>query len=499
MRRSFLAALLVLLAAIAAQTGSGAPEVVRGPQITHGVAAGEVTSSGAIIWARANLASTMRVQVATRPRIPRGARVRTVRVLKGSDYAGRVRLTRLRAGTRHYYRVWFTRKVGRGLVAGRAQRGSFVTAPAATRSSPVVFATSGDLGGQKYCRRPTRGYGIFAHIAALQPDFFVASGDMIYADDECPTASPTGFPNVPGNFSSIGNRAIDWTNAAQVRDTYLRHWRYNRADHHFQRLLRSSGLYSTWDDHEVLNDFGAAWPAYIHDRSRAGWRNLVAQGRAAFLNYGVVGGRIYRSFRWGRDVELFLLDGRSYRSENDRPDTPQNAKTMLGAPQLAWLKQAVARSGATWKLVVSNVALSVASGSDEARDSWANGHRSESPLYTGFERELDDLLASFDAANVRNLVVVSGDIHQARNLRYDADYNGDGDRLFFHELITGPLSATRNPPGSLDPTFRPTQLYAEGEFFNFRRIAVQGGSLSTDVRGEDGAVRPASVLVLTAQ
>ena len=58
--------------------------------------------------------------------------------------------------------------------------------------------------------------------------------------------------------------------------------------------------------------------------------------------------RVYRSFRWGTDLELFLLDARSYRSRNDLADTPDAHKTLLGRAQLAWLKRGVAESTATW-------------------------------------------------------------------------------------------------------------------------------------------------------
>src|SRR5437016_2107046 len=106
--------------------------------------------------------------------------------------------------------------------------------------------------------------------------------------------------------------------------------------------------------------------------------------------------RIYRSFRWGRDLELFLLDDRSYRSRNDLPDIAQNHKTMLGAEQLAWLKKGLADSDATWKLIACEVPLSVPTGGAAAhiwgRDGWANGTSFDFAAETGFERELLDLL-----------------------------------------------------------------------------------------------------------
>lgn len=500
------AMVLFLLPALVLGLGSARAErqtsrAAAAPAITHGVASGDVTATTALVWARANTSTRMHVQVSTKPRIPLRARVRTAAATRSSDFTAKVKLRSLRPGTKYFYRVWFSR---RSRVSSRLT-GSFRTAPGATVSASVRFVISGDLGGQSYCRNVNQGYGILRQLARLAPDAFIANGDMIYSDDECPPEGPSGWRNVPGRFFSVANPAIDWANGERVRQVYLAHWRYNRADRQFRRLLRTTPIYSVWDDHEVLNDFGAAWPLYPPDPNRKGYGNLLRQGRKAFFLYGVIDGtRIYRSFRWGKDVELFLLDGRSYRSLNTLTDTAENAKTMLGEAQRTWLLERLRSSSATWKLVVTDVSLAVASGRDQARDGWANGHSRDLPTYTGFERELRVLLTELDRANVRNLVFLAGDVHHARELRYDVDYDGDGERLLFHELVTGPLSANRNSVRSLDPTFGPVQLYSEGGIFNFGYVRVRPNPdgrahLLLDVRDETGAVRPGSALELPPQ
>ena len=75
-------------------------------------------------------------------------------------------------------------------------------------------------------------------------------------------------------------------------------------------------------------------------------------------------------------MELFLIDARSYRDPNDRPDSETDPKTLLGTEQLEWLEQGLVSSGATWKIVSSDVPLSVPTGSGAVRfgrDGWANG------------------------------------------------------------------------------------------------------------------------------
>ncbi len=341
-------------------------------------------------------------------------------------------------------------------------------------------------------------------------------GDMIYADNACASRGPDGASYVPGLFRPVDDPAIDWRDPIQTLPTYWGHWRYNRADRALQRLLASSPVYAMWDDHEVINNFGGSWENWRPGADdRPGYPNLVAAGREAFLAYWPIArrqddpNRLYRSFRWGRDVDLIMLDVRSYRSRNDESDTPERAKTMLGSEQLAWVKRELAESRATWKLVAAGVPLSAPTGGLGAvlygRDGWASGTGSPAFSRTGFERELLDLLRYLDEQRIANVVFLNGDLHFALALRYSLDLDGDGRPLTFHEFVVGPFSATpRGGPPELDPTLQPTLLYGEGGFFNFGYVQVERGEdgevrLNFSVRGVDGMPRRGSLVELTPE
>jgi alkaline phosphatase D len=269
-------------------------------------------------------------------------------------------------------------------------------------------------------------------------------------------------------------------------------------------------MYAQWDDHEVINDFGAEWDFWNLDhQDREGFPNIVAAGRDALFDYNPIDqnqddpDQIYRSFNWGQYLDLFILDARSYRSRNHLEDTPENDKTLLGAEQLNWLKQSLTESDAFWKVVSADVPLSIPTGSDAAvlgRDAWANGTEEDFSEQTAFERELTGLLSFLDDEDVQNLVFVTTDVHWVTNISYETDANDDGDMLVFHEFVSGPLNAVRSPPSELDPTFNPTTLYVEGEIFNFGylRVKKQNGSVNllVDIRDETGEVRPGSKVVL---
>jgi alkaline phosphatase D len=60
---------------------------------------------------------------------------------------------------------------------------------------------------------------------------------------------------------------------------------------------------------------------------------------------------------------VFVLDARSYRDRNDLRRTPENDKDMLGREQIAWLVDGIRQSTATWKIVSSDVPMSIGTGS----------------------------------------------------------------------------------------------------------------------------------------
>jgi alkaline phosphatase D len=161
----------------------------------------------------------------------------------------------------------------------------------------------------------------------------------------------------------------------------------------------------------------------------------VNEGRDAFFNYSPMDrnlddkDRIYGSFNWGPDIDLFILDARSYRTPNDQPDPPNNNKTMLGSEQLHWLGQSLMDSTEAWKVISSDVPISVPTGANASilgRDGWANGNDTNYSSKTGFENELKQLLAFLDDINIKSLLFVATDVHFPANILYEIYVNGEG-------------------------------------------------------------------------
>jgi alkaline phosphatase D len=365
---------------------------------------------------------------------------------------GKVLLQPLEPGTRYRY----TATQNAFEIAGE-----FVTAPAPNDAQPVRFSWSGDLGSRGHCRKPGEGYPIFRVLAGVPSDFFLFVGDTIYADHVC-----GGVAHEPG-YDFIARRLADF---------WAKH-RYNREDPAVQAYFRSTSVYAIWDDHEVRDSFsGPSEP-------------LMEPGRRAFLDYFPIRppreepGRLYRQFRWGALLEVFILDTRQYRSPNTAIDGP--GKTMLGSAQRRWLVDAVAGSTAVWKVVVSSVPLAVPTGG-RTHDSWSNANARGVPEEhgTGFAIERDSILRALRQRGVKNLVVLASDVHHAELIRHHPSPEWS-----FHEFIAGPLSAGPGRPRPLDTALTPRSLWSLGGVANFGDVAIDATGLTVRIVDALGQTR----------
>jgi len=414
------------------------------PVVTHGVSAGDVDSDSAVIWSRGSAAGYMHVRIHGPAA---GKQIHTVPVTADSDFTGKVLVEGLRPGREYSYSVWFNKhpKAGR---RGDHVRGDFRTAPHPHKDGAVEFAWGGDVAGQNVCRDAEEGFPIFSAVNEMDLDFFVGLGDMIYADGVCEEIGRYGNAQVAGDFVLSADLANYWA-----------HWKYNREDDAYRELLKSTSYVPIWDDHEVVNDFGPLHdtrdtPPYTPGES------LLPLGLQAFLNYNPIAesdlnpDRLYRSIRWGKHLELIVLDNRQYRDANLEEDDDTFVKTMLGREQVAWFKETVLKSDATWKVIVSSVPMSIPTGfpPENGRDGWADFDQDG-----GFERELVDMLQFMKDEGERNIVFITTDVHFAEVFRYTPFGEGS---FQVHEVVTGPMNAGLFPNRDFD-----TSLGTESLFF----------------------------------
>ena len=310
----------------------------------------------------------------------------------------------------------------------------FRTPPRPDADAGVRFVV---IGCQDYGRRDTPdGHRVYESMLDLQPidpfrddqrpDFFVHTGDVVYYD-QGPVLAKT--PELA---------RYKW--AATYSLPHERRFHANVAGF-FQR-----------DDHDTTRD--DAWPG--KDYGRLGWD----EGLDLFAEQTAVPDPPYRTLRWGRHLQVWITEGRRYRSANTMPDGPD--KTIWGAEQKRWLKDSMTASDATWRVLV-NATPVVGPDRKNKKDNHANA------AFAHEGHEVRAFLASLERDGVPNAVVINGDRHW--------QYVSVDGETGLREFSVGATSDKR-AGGWKDSDVRPQHRY----------LAVRGGFLSGTVDAAEGTL-----------
>ncbi|MBI2687291.1 MAG: alkaline phosphatase D family protein [Acidobacteria bacterium] len=440
-----------------------APAVLRGrrPALGQGVAAGDVTASRALIWSRADGPARMMVRWRERRAGAPWTEAMGPHCLETTDYTGRVDIGGWAPGADIEYEVVF-RDLASGGGDSAPARGSFRPAPAGRRA--VRFLWSGDTVGQGWGINPAfGGMKIYETMRQLQPDFFIHSGDTIYADG--PIVSEVKLAD-----GSIWKNLItaEKSKAAETLAEFRGCYKYNLLDDNLRKFQAEVPQIWQWDDHEVLNNYSPSKSLTDDPKfSEKSVALLTARGRRAFLEYApmryhsIETERVYRHIPYGPLLDVFVIDMRSYRGPNsyNRQEREGSDTDFLGAPQLGWLMDGLRQSKARWKVIASDMPLGllVPDGKDSSGrtmfEAVANG---DGPAL-GRELELARLLKGI--RDVRNIVWLTADVHYTAAHYYDPRKAVFTEFSPFWEFVSGPLNAGTFGPGVLDNTFGPQVVF----------------------------------------
>jgi alkaline phosphatase D len=464
-RRAFLRHATLAAAAAPGWLGRSAsaqPVATGRPGIPHGVQSGDAGHDSAVVWSATDRPARMLVEYATTEQFADARRVVGPAALPETGYTAQVVLTELPAGQDVFYRVTF-QDLGDLRSTSLPVTGRFKTAPPDGRD--VSFAWSGDTAGQGWGINPEwGGMKMYETIRRLQPDFFVHSGDMIYADGPL-----TAEVALPGGATWRNVVIPEKAKVAETLAEFRGNYRYNLMDEHVRRFNAEIVQYVQWDDHEVTNN-------WFHERLLEDARYtekrvalLAARAKRAMFEFTplrshpVESERIYRLARRGPLLDVFMLDMRSYRGPNgeNRQTELTDGARILGAEQVRWLKRALLASRATWKVIAADMPLGLVVYHDAAKQwgSEAVAQGDGPPL--GRELEIADVLRFIKHNAIHNVVWITADVHYCATHRYDPARAQFTDFAPFYEFVSGPLHAGGFGPNALDNTFGPEVLFSK--------------------------------------
>ena len=416
-RRDFLRHAASLAGAAALPRRAWAADVLRHDPFGLGVASGDPTSEGMVLWTRllpaepgaASGPLTVRWELAEDEGFRRIVRHGTTTALPELAHSVHVELVGLAADRWYHYRFLHGDAIS---PTGRTR-----TAPAAGQMPArlrLAFAS---------CQHWEHGhYAAWRHLVQDAPDLVLFLGDYIY--EYATPAQTHGLARVQNLHHA--------TTLADFRDRYALY----KSDPSLQAAHAACPWGVVWDDHEVQNDYagghGRDEPGAFLALRAAAWQAFYEHMPLRSASLTAAGGiALHRRLGWGQLTRIHLLDMRQYRDWQAcrRPATrgagavhPDDcaalgdpARSLLGAAQEHWLEQGLgqdAENRARWSVLAQTTLFSPRR--------YPSGQRS-TDTWDGYPTARQRLLQSIAGHAPRNTVVLGGDIHQNYVCRVPAD------------------------------------------------------------------------------
>ncbi len=398
-----------------------------GPEalFSHGVASGDPLFEAVILWTRVSVEDPQ-ATTSVWWELARDADF-TDRILAGTidatptrDHCVKVDVTELEPGQSYYYRFFCQ---GRESATGR-------TKTAARRDLSQLKM------GVASCSNYAAGYFLGYRELAARDDLDVVLhlGDYIY---EYGASSGAVRQHAP-------------THEIITRQDYLTRYAQYRGDADLQAVHQRHPFIIIWDDHESANN---AWRegAQNHDSSEGDWADRRSASVSAWLDWMPVreqgGDRIWRRFQFGELVDLLMLDTRLWG--RDTQEVPvgggaEEARTLLGDDQEAWLHAQVASASSRWLVIGQQVMIGQLK--TRGRPLMDGGGSYLNPdQWDGYEASRQRLYRAVAQRPSRDLIVLTGDIHTSWAIDLTPDPNNL--EVYDPETQAGALGAEFVVPG----------------------------------------------------
>ncbi|MDO8539053.1 MAG: alkaline phosphatase D family protein [Opitutaceae bacterium] len=392
-----------------ATSAVGAAEI----HLAQGMLVGEVTTTTAIFQTRLTASprpvggdvpgtsGVARFEIATNERFDNPQQTPWVNATAAGDFIVKARVDGLQSATLYHYRVAYGSDSKQ---TKRSSPGSFRTLPAATAAAPVNFVLTSCLNYGFYMEGPPStaratppgmtaykgadrdlGYPAIVPLIKLQPDFCIFDGDCVYYDHPVETR-------------------------AQTQPQLRKKWHEQYVMPRFLQLFSRVPTYWLKDDH----DFRKNDSDFTGDYEPSPQLGIATfREQVPIVDPADPKAVTYRTHRMGRDLQLWFVEGRDYRTPNQPDDGPE--KTIWGPAQKAWLQRTIKASDATFKILVSPSPLI---GPDEARK------RDNHVNPGGFRQEGEGFLNWLKANGIPagQFYVICGDRHWKYHSKHATGY-----------------------------------------------------------------------------
>ena len=449
-----------------------------------GVASGEPTPDGMVLWTRlapqpkeigggmTSAPVAVRWEIAEDPALKRVVGRGEVMAASEAAHSVHVEVAGLKPGRDYWYR--FTAG-GHESPVGRTR-----TAPA--RGASVERLKIAYSSCQKY---EAGFYSAHAAIAAEAPDLVLFLGDYIYEK----AATDKGVRRHPP------------TQAADLA-TYRQRYAWYKADADLQAAHAAAPWMVTWDDHEVADDY-ANDRAYTTRDPEAFLKIRAAAYQAYYEHMPLrrtsmpVGPQmlLYRSLDWGNLAQLQMVDDRQYRAHRtcdavsegkripaDCPERFDPKRSLLGETQERWLQDRFRTTPARWNFLGQQTLVSAMKVEDGryTNDGW-----------DGYVQTRQRVLEGWRDAKVSNPVALGGDLHCfiAGDLALEP-----GGKPIASDFVGGAISSLGRDNVNMAQTLvnNPHLKFAEGETRGYGRVDLTRKTCMVTFRGVENALVPKS-------
>ncbi len=452
-----------------------------------GVASGEPTTDGFVLWTRLvgpDLALLDEAEAAVGWEVAEDEGFRRIvnrggaQVTRGLAHSVHAEIGGLIPGRPYWYRFHAGDAVS---AVGRT-----ITVP--ERPERLVLALTS-------CQHWENGYfAAYRDMIEGEPDLIVHVGDYIYESPTRNAAVRRFGADVPVDLAGYRARHALYKSDADLRAAHA-----------------AAPWLVTWDDHDVQNDYAGlipedGTPPELFGRRRAAAYQAYFEHMplrpSAMLGEG--GMQMYRRLSWGDLATFHVLDDRQYRSDQacpipgklggrrvgvaECPELEAPERTLLGAVQERWLDEGLARDKTQWTLLAQQTAfarLDLQAGPGEAlsNEGWDG--------YGAARRRLTD---SLRRASPRNTVFLGGDVHSFWANDVKVDFTDPKAALIGSEFVTSALANSALPPGLFaPPEENPHVRFSDTDHQGYTRLSIDRRRLEAEMRMIEDQTRPGSL------